>query len=411
MLLATANGLSAGGDVLAYVALFLRVHDETGSGYAVSGVLLAHFAGYLLYTPIGGLLADRFETVRVLSVAALCQAFATVALAFVEPLWALYLLIALVAAGQAVTQPAEFALTPLAAGRDVVTARANAWIETARYTGWTIGPLAGGVLTSAFGSRVPLLVNAATFLVLALLALALRARRPPQPGRDGEGGLGDMLAGIRTVARDRVVRLVMIVIAVFVLAAGFANVAEIFFAKDILDAGDIGYGALVAAWTVGMAGGAALLGPRLASAAAGGWVMMAAITMGAAIVAASFAETLLPALLAFAVGGVANGVEGVGSRTLIHHRVPAVLHARASSAYLGIVNIADVLATGLSGLLIVGLGAVHTLRVAGAAALVVGLAGLALYMRLPPELRAPADAEPPPERPGPLPVAPPGATG
>jgi MFS family permease len=331
-----------------------------------------------------------------------------VALAFVHPLWALYALIAVVAAGQAITQPAEFALTPLAAGDEVATATANAWIETARYTGWTIGPLAGGILTSAFGARVPLLVDAGTFVLLAALGLALSVRRPPHEHRPGEGGLADMLAGIRVVSRDRVVRLVMLVIGVFVLAAGFANVAEIFFAKDVLDAGDVGYGVLVAAWTVGMASGAALLGPRLARSATGGWVLMAAVTMGVAIVAASFARDLLPALIAFACGGVANGVEGVGSRTLIHNRIDEALHARASSAYLGVVNVADVAATGLSGLLIAGIGTVHTLRVAGAAALVVGLGGLLLYSRIPASARRSAPR--PLSAPEPAAVAPPGAS-
>ena len=410
MLLATANGLSAGGDVLAYVSLFLRVHDDTGSGYAVSGVLLAHFAGFILFTPIGGLLADRFETVRVLVIAALCQAAAALALAFVDPLWAIYALIAVVAAGQAVTQPAEFALTPLAAGGRVSTATANAWIETARNIGWTIGPLAGGLLTSAFGTEVPLLVNAGTFLVLALLGLALRVRRPPTQERAAESGLAEALAGIRTVAAERVVRLVMFVIAVFVLVVGFSNIAEVFFAKDVLDAGDVGYGLLVTSWTVGMAAGAALLGPRLARGEPGSWVMSAAVVMGLSITAVSFAQELIPALLAFTVGGIANGVEAVGSRTLIHLRIDESLHARASAAYLGVVNIADVVATGLAGLMIAAIGTVHTLRVAGAAALVVGLVGLLVYLRLPREVRRTRGTVPPPE-PVPAAAGPPQAPG
>ena len=54
---------------------------------------------------------------------------------------ALLVLTALLGAGVALAQPAEFALVPVAAGEDRV-AEANGLVETARYAGMTAGPLA-----------------------------------------------------------------------------------------------------------------------------------------------------------------------------------------------------------------------------------------------------------------------------
>ena len=87
-------------------------------------------------------------------------------------------LTALLGVGVALAQPAEFALVPAVAGRGGVAA-ANGRIEAARYLGFTLGPVLGGLLAAAGGTRIALLVNAASFLAVALAAQALRARREP----------------------------------------------------------------------------------------------------------------------------------------------------------------------------------------------------------------------------------------
>ena len=46
--------------------------------------------------------------------------------------------------------------------------KANGWIETARYVGFTAGPLLAGVLIAAGGTRLGLAANAASFLAVAL---------------------------------------------------------------------------------------------------------------------------------------------------------------------------------------------------------------------------------------------------
>src|SRR5918996_1072353 len=80
--------------------------------------------------------------------------------------------------GYGIAQPAEFALVPAAAGEGRLAA-ANGRVETARYVGFTLGPLAGGALAAAGGMRLGMLVNAASFVVVALAVAALHARRVP----------------------------------------------------------------------------------------------------------------------------------------------------------------------------------------------------------------------------------------
>ena len=98
------------------------------------------------------------------------------------PLLALTALLGLVFA---ISQPAEFALVPPLAGSDRVQ-EANGHIETARYLGFGLGPLAGGLAFAAGGLELAMAIDAATFALVALAALGLRVRR--RPGRDETTG-------------------------------------------------------------------------------------------------------------------------------------------------------------------------------------------------------------------------------
>ena len=111
-LLAGAVLLSSAGDLLALIVLALQVHELTGSGLAVSALFATTLVPMVALAPLAGLVADRFESVRVLVVASLAQAGIAIALAFTGDLAAILALSALLTAGNAFAQPAEFALVP-----------------------------------------------------------------------------------------------------------------------------------------------------------------------------------------------------------------------------------------------------------------------------------------------------------
>src|SRR5918999_3454123 len=151
LLVFASFALSSFGDYLALLALTIRVPDSTGSGWAVSALLLTGLLPLVAFAPLAGLLVDRSETVRVLAVAALAQAVVAVGLAAGDALVPTLVLSFLLGIGFAVTQPALFALVPKVAGEDQIT-QANAYLEVARWGGATIGPFAAGTLTAAIGS-------------------------------------------------------------------------------------------------------------------------------------------------------------------------------------------------------------------------------------------------------------------
>ena len=380
-LLLGGYGLSALGDVLALVALTIRVHDLTGAGPAVAGLLLAGALPVIVLAPLAGSAVDRFETTRVLAAAALAQAAAATALAFVGQVWAILALAAVLGAGAALVRPAVFALLPLVAGEERLT-EANGLLEIAQFGGSALGPVAAGALAASFGTGVALGVDAATFVVLGVAAAALGVRRRPgaaaEPGQDRvpRRGLG-YLAG------DRLLRLALVLVGSLVLVVAMGNVAEVFLAKDVLGAGDLGFGVLNAAWAAGMVAGVLLLARRLGPGHLAPVLVAAAAATGLAVAAAGAAPAIWLAVAAYLVGGGANGVENVAMRSLIQHRVPAGLLGRAYAAYAAVASSADLVSIGLGGVLVGLLGARGTLLASGVAAVLVAGAGAAAYRRLP----------------------------
>ena len=378
-LLAAAVLLSALGDIVALVALALRVHDLTGSGLAVSAYFATTLAPVILLAPVAGLIADRVESVRVLVLASLAQAGVAAALAATGDLAAILALSSLLAAGAAISQPAEFALVPVVAGEGRL-AEANGIVESARYAGFAAGPLVAGAVAAAGGTRAALLVNALSFLAVAAAGAMLRSRRPPQPAPAG-ARRDRARDGVAALWGDGVLRVVVTAATAALLFISASLTVEVFYAKDVLHAGDTGYALLCAAWTAGMVAGATGAAPRVPAGALAVGALAALAVQGGGM-AAQTAWAVLPAALAgYAVGGVGHGAKNALLRTVIGQRVPGHLHGRAFAAYGAVRNAAELAAIGAGGLLVTAIGPRPALVVAGLGPVAAGLAGLVLLRR------------------------------
>ena len=378
-LVLVAWGVSMFGDFLAVIALVLRVEEATDSAFAVAALLFASGVPATLLAPLTGWLVDRVETTRLLAATAAAQTAVATALVVFESPGATIALALLLGCGLAIEGPALFSLVPRIVG-PARAPRANAWLEAARYVGLTFGTLTGGVVTGAVGSQTALALDAGTFAVACGAALALRVRRAPARPLE-ESGWGQVMAGLGLLARDRVLRTAVLVLGAAVTLAAATNVAEVFYAKDELDAGDAGYGALAAAWGVGMVAGALAIGRRLTGSTAALAVATGTLVTGLSLISAALAGALVLALAIFVAGGAANGTENVAMRTLIHARVADGLWGRAYAAYHGAMTAAEFTAFAIGGLLVEATGPRETMAIAGAGALLAGLAGALRLLR------------------------------
>jgi MFS family permease len=368
-LLCGAVALSATGDLLLVVVLSLRVHDLTGDGFAVAALFAALMVPVVLLAPLAGRLVDRFETRAALMAVSLAQAGVASGLVFADGLAAILVLAALLGAGAAVAGPAEAALVPLT-GDDLT--RANGWVETARYTGFTAGPVLAGVLTAAGGTQLGLAVNAASFLAVAIGAGLMHVRRTPAPTVSEHSG-----GGLRLLTGDPVLRVTLGAAVIALVCISASLTVEVFYVRDVVGAGGTGFALVIGGWTAGMVLGAVGVASRVKAPLAVAGLVALAVQGGGMAAAASLA--ILPWVIAgFFVGGIGHGVKNVLLRTLIGQRVPAEAHGRAFAAYGAARNTAELGALGLGGLMIGLFGAQPALLIAGLGPVVAGLVGLAL---------------------------------
>ena len=323
--------------------------------------------------PLAGLVADRHESVRVIVVASLVQAIVAAGLAFATDLAVILALASLLAAGNAFGQAAEFTLVPAvaAAGR---VAEATGLLEAARYAGFAAGPLLAAAVAT-LGARPALLVNAATFALIAAGAAAMRWRRVPGPRAAGEDARA--LAGVHLLRGDRVLRITIGAAVGALLFISAALTVEIFYIKDVIGAGDSAYALVLCVWMAGMAAGAAALAPRVPAGLAAGGALVALAAQGGTGMGIQAAWAILPlAFAGYLVGGVANGVKNVLLRVLISERVPAAFHGRAFAAYNALRNSAEFVAVGAGGALVTALGPRAALVIAGLGPMIAAVAGL-----------------------------------
>jgi MFS family permease len=329
----------------------------------------------LLSSPAGKLI-DRVETRGLLIYSSLIQGIIAAALILAtDSVAAIIALVAVLGSVNAFSAPAEFALTgSVASGRRLKLL--NGHVETARYMGMTIGPIVGGALAAAGGIEIALAINALTFAAVAGAAWMLSVRR--RPASAGEGEEHEVRGGFEILGHDAVLRLMMGVTFVTLLLMTGVATAEVFYVREDLNGGDFGYGAVMTAWTLGMAAGALFISSRIGATSLAAMAMVMIMVQGAGLSVQTIVLSLPLAIACYLVGGIGHGTKNVLVRTLIHERTPANAHGRSGAAYNALRNGAELGALALGAFLVEAIGARGTLAIQGGAPILVAIAGLAI---------------------------------
>jgi len=334
--LIAALSLSYIGNGAGLVALVLHVQSTEGTGIAVGALFVAQTVPRLL-GPMAGAVADRVD-LRRLMVA--CDAGGAVLFAFLAALPSLGVTLALWAAAnllQAAYSPARSSLIAgLVADDEVPTAYALE--NTAFNLQVAIGPVIGGALVAAAGAGWALGVDAITFAVAAALIARVPFRKPPtEPERPGL--IAETRAGLAYAARNPVARTLTITLAIAVGFLAVDNVALPFLIRDTLNGGPAAYGLASGAFGIGMLAASVALAFRPGRSAAAIYLGGLAAS-GAGSIATGFAPTVAAAVALQAGTGVGNGLDNVGSNTLVQRHVPAAMLGRifglvGTAAYAG----------------------------------------------------------------------------
>jgi MFS family permease len=206
------------GDWFDTIALYTIILRLTGSGRDVGLLLVARFVPSFFFGPISGVLADRFSRKRIMIVSDLLRAVVVLGFLFVrraDQLWIIYVLTVFQLGLSTFFEPAKTAAIPsLVDDRQLVTANAISSVTWSAML--TIGAAMGGFITSAFGTDVAFILDAATYLLSAALIASIsvpkRKKRERQKLSIGRlFGITETIEGIRYVKdRPRVLALLLV---------------------------------------------------------------------------------------------------------------------------------------------------------------------------------------------------------
>jgi len=235
------------------------------------------------------------------------------------------------------------ALTPLMVGRQNL-AKAGGISQTAATIGMLVAPALGGVLVGAFGSRVPLLIDAGTYLSIPIAGLLIRTRRGGRfrivPAATSAGAAEATTAA--TPGRQPVFRMrsdallwpLMVMIGAVVGAISAVNVIDVFFIRQTLHASATVYGLVAATWIVGMVFGAVIRGrQRRDDVGTAKALLLNNLATGVAITVAGLMPHVGWLVPLWLLGGVLNGMENVAIGVILGSRVPADVRGHASAIF------------------------------------------------------------------------------
>ena len=255
-LLLTSELVSAIGSWAYNVALAVYVYDSTHSALWVSSVFLVRFVPSMFLSAYGGILAERFERVRLMVtddlLMMLWQALLAVSVLGHGPVALAIVLAGLTSVSSTSYTPAVAAMIPQLAGEDDLAA-ANALNSTIDNLVIIVGPAVGALLLLASSPAVVFGVNAATFAFAAAMVSRLQTRSHPSDVTEAgsAGPVRQMWRGLQAIAASRPA---LALVSFSVLASfvyGTDTVLFVYISKLQLGTGATGYGYLLAAMGVG----------------------------------------------------------------------------------------------------------------------------------------------------------------
>jgi len=369
--LALARAISLTGGAAAFAALNFAIYQRTKSPTWVAAALFLTFGTVGFTSLFAGALGDRFDRKRVMIVSDLAGAGAFAAMAFVhDPGWLLAVAFLSALAESPFLAASAAAIPNLIADEEL--GWANSLISIGRDSGILVGPLIGGALVGTIGAGFVFGLNAVSFVISAALAWSVTGSF--SRSRDDSGEHAGVAAGIRFMARDRVLRSVALAWIPIAFGLGMTMVADVPLVA-LFGGGGVGYGVLIASWAGGSILGS-LLGRFLnrrtepiAFAAGAGVVAVSGILTG-------LSPWFWGVLVAIFVMGIGDGTQVVSQQGIMQRRTPDAVRSRVAAGLEAVAHLSLAASYVVAGPVVAWLGPRGTYVVGGLIGLLAIVAAL-----------------------------------
>ncbi|MGH9556957.1 MAG: MFS transporter [Terriglobales bacterium] len=349
------NFLSNIGTWMQNVAQGWLVLELSNSPFWLGVVGFAASAPMLVFTLIGGVIADQVDRRRMMmrtQAAMMLFAFVLAALTWFKVVNVGEIVLLAFATGTAMSlmAPSYQAMVPQLVPREDLSnaiALNSAQFNLSR----VVGPTLGGFAMAWFGVAGNFFLNGLSFLAV-LIALS-RIRHLPPAAENNTGMIDKLSEGFRYVLSQREMTSLITLVGV-VSILGFPYLIFMpMFARDILHVGETGLGLLMAASGVGAFLAATTLAWQGEVKHGGRRVAMAASVFFATVIAFSFSTNFLISTLLQMVVGYSMILMVASTNTLLQHLAADEMRGRVMSiyatAFLGFAPIGSLIAGALAG--------------------------------------------------------------
>ncbi|GAA2044518.1 hypothetical protein GCM10009819_34400 [Agromyces tropicus] len=325
------------------VALGIVAYRDGGAA-AVGLVGLLRMVPSALLAPLLSPIADRGRRERVLILVSVVRGAATAATAVVVamagPAAIVYVLAVVSTIAATLYRPAHSALLPSLCRTGHELASANMVRGLLDSAATLVGPLLAAVLLQFTGVDVVFAVAAAASFAAAALLVGLRYDAPPRPAAPRRPNLvREAVEGLRAVARDRDVLLILGLAGAQALTRGALTVFSVVVAIELLGTGEPGVGALMTAVGAGAVLGSLGSSFLVGTGRLGAWFAVGVALWGLPIALVSVVPQQGPALLLLSLVGVANALIDIAGFTLIARLAPDEVLARVFGVFESMVAV------------------------------------------------------------------------
>jgi MFS family permease len=331
------QGISQTGSWIQQVAMGWLVYRLTGSAFYLGLVAFMAQIPVFFFAPLVGVLADRWNRMRIMLVAqtlAMTQALILALLMFSKAIvpWHLLPLAFFLGLANAIDAPARhsFVVQLVEKKEDLGNAIA---LNSAMFNGARlVGPPVAGILVGLVGEGICFLLNGASYLavIIALLAMRLQTKnkvnRKPRIWRE-------LREGFAYTFSLKPIRLIISLIAwVSLFGASYVTLMPVFVIK-VLNGGPHSLGFLMGAAGCGALLGALVLASRRSTRGIEKIMIGGSLIFTLGLISLSLARTFWLAMPLLFLVGVGMMVQMASANTYIQHLISDDKRARVMSIY------------------------------------------------------------------------------
>jgi MFS family permease len=320
------------------------VYEMTVSSMNLAWVTIAFMFPQVIFSLVGGVLADRFKKKPVIMWAQMLNGVATLFMAYIiltgtvtffDFLW----VGAVNGTVLALSIPARTAFIPELVGErlmfNAMAFNTAAWnlarILGPALAGFMIAVFAGGDTSSQYGVGLVYLVLSALYFISSLTVLLIKHNGHPMPREVHKSALHDVYSGLRYVTRSAVVGgLILLSIVPFLFGLSINTLLPAY-NTDVLKGGPDDLGLLMTGMGVGAIVGSLALAKMGEVRRKGIWLFATGVVWGLGVAWFANAATMFWALAGIALVGLISAINMSMNRSVVQLQISQEMRGRVMS--------------------------------------------------------------------------------